>query len=327
VKLLTICIPTYNRSLYVIKQLEYLKKEINGYKDYVSIIVADNHSEIEHREQLIQYHNENVFFELKLNETNLGLIGNLYYLSSISNSQYIWFVGDDDILLEGLLDKVYFILNQNENCYIFLNHIGFRDNPDNIVMKMDLSGYNTFYTNGKPIIIDIVRKYSTITMFITANIFPLHCITELSKCQRINNMADPLLFSFYAASKYPLYIVKDVYILDKYSDISWANESRKVFSIGVPSIICELNRFGYDKDEVKCILFNYFKKEQKIIDCLRRANQELINAIVFFLGYFNTLKLCIITLFFLIYRRIIDYWRKIYLFYILKTFKRVQNIS
>jgi hypothetical protein len=303
-KLLTICIPTYNRSSHAIRQLEYLKKEINGYEDCISIIVADNQSEIKHQKTLINYHSENCFFDLKLNDTNLGIVGNLYYLNSISNSQYIWFIGDDDILIEGLLEKIYPILKRDKNCYIFLNHVGIRNEPNNIVMKMDLSNYEAYYKDGKTIAIDIFCKYGGVLMFITANIYPLNHIKEISECERCSNMADPLLFSLYSAAKSSIYLIKDIFILDQYANISWINEIKNVHLRDIPSIICELNKFGYTKNEVNQLLFNYFKSKRCIIHFLRYSDQELKSNTMFFLGYWNILKLCITNLFFTIYNKI-----------------------
>jgi hypothetical protein len=311
-KLLTICIPTYNRGEHAIRQLEYFRKEINGYEDFTSIIVADNQSEIEHRERLINYHNDNCFFDLKLNDTNLGLVGNLYYLSSMSNSQYIWFVGDDDILLEGLLDKLVPILQQEDNCYVFLNHVGIRNEPDNIVMKMDLSKYETYYRdNCKAIISDIFKKYGGVNMFITANIYPRNYVREIAQCERYPNTADPLLFSFYSAAKSSLYIIKDIYILDQYANISWINESQENRLIHVPTIICELNKFGYDKMEIKQILFFYFNKYKILLSSFYHSNSRLKNDVIHYIGYFGVIKLSITCMYYIIYRKIVNLLKRL----------------
>jgi hypothetical protein len=93
--ILTIAIPTYNRS----SQLEelysdFLSKIVFDYKDYVEIIVLDNSdAEIAKYNKMI-FPNKSVRY-LK-NEINVGFSGNIINCVKEANGKFLWLISDDD---------------------------------------------------------------------------------------------------------------------------------------------------------------------------------------------------------------------------------------
>tara|TARA_A100001015_G_scaffold5308_1_gene6713 strand:- start:31 stop:303 length:273 start_codon:yes stop_codon:yes gene_type:complete len=56
------------------------------------------------------------------------LIGNADFLLKKSKSEYVWFVGDDDVLVKGISKKIFEIFNKhNDISYIFFNHSCFKN--------------------------------------------------------------------------------------------------------------------------------------------------------------------------------------------------------
>ena len=132
-KKLSICIPTFNRPEKLIKQVMFVLNEIeNGIdSDKIEIIIRDNHSDCKSYNKVInKLAKSNI--HLYRNDSNLGLIGNLNALLKDAKGEYVWFIGDDDILHAGIVRKVY------ENCInaglIFINHRAV-DEQNNVLLK------------------------------------------------------------------------------------------------------------------------------------------------------------------------------------------------
>ena len=96
---LDILIPTYNRSLYLLKNLKQLEGYIlkNNLEREVSIIVSNNCS-TDNTAQIvdgfISKTSINVsYFE---QESNLGLEGNALFVLEKATSPYVMYMGDDD---------------------------------------------------------------------------------------------------------------------------------------------------------------------------------------------------------------------------------------
>lgn len=257
-KKLSICIPTFNRSNLLLSQLEFLSKEITVFRDVVDVIVADNFSDKIHRDKLIEYHKINSFFELKLNESNLGSIGNIYYLLSLADTEYVWFVSDDDILLEGVITRLLFILNSKPVNHVFLNHSAFIDNPEIIDHSVDLLGYDGYYENGKQSLINLFVANGTVSMFMTACVYSTSLLKSFYSVRNVQTLIDPLLFSFKLADG-PIYIEKDVFVLERCLGFSWINESLAIFSWQVQGGLIELVQFSYSRLEVHKMVISLYK--------------------------------------------------------------------
>lgn len=120
-KLLSICIPTFNRCELLGRLLEQLKIEAAPVWNEVEIVVSDNCSTDETFEvcgrflDLIVYHRNN---------TNIGAARNMVNLvRSLANGQYCLVIGDDDAFEVGALRFIVDILKSNSGVkYFFLNH-------------------------------------------------------------------------------------------------------------------------------------------------------------------------------------------------------------
>lgn len=301
-KKLSICIPTYNRSSFVISQLHFLKNEIQPFKEFIDVIVSDNFSDDEHRDILINYQSINKFFDLKLNNTNLGSIGNIYYLLDNTNSEYVWFLSDDDILLAGIVKRIMNILCDNNNIsYLFLNYNAFIKNPNLIDHYVNLLGYYGYMPEGKQCIIDLFEENGTISMFITSCIYSEVKLKEFCTSRSNQTLIDPLLFSFKLALD-PIYIEKEVFVLERCDNPSWKEEGLAIFSWQVQVGLIELLDHSYSKkDIIRMINSIYTSNKVSYLLMLLKAPIKYKKLIVFFLGFMQ-IRLLINSL--------IDYFRR-----------------
>lgn len=259
---LSICIPTYNRSDYVISQLIFLEKEILPFKEFIDIIVADNFSTSEHRDKLINYHLQKNFFNLKLNPVNIGSIGNIYYLlENVNSSDYVWFVSDDDILLSGVINRVMKILNDTPVSYLFLNYNAFYKDPGVIAHTLNLLGYAGYLDEGKQCIIKLFQENGPVSMFITSCVYAVAPLKAYTSSRHKQLLIDPLLFSFKLAQG-PIYIEKEVFVLERCDAPSWADEGSAIFSWQIQGGLIELLDHSYQKKDIKVMVKSMYDSER-----------------------------------------------------------------
>ena len=124
--LLTIAIPTYNRSKLLDICLQSIYDEIKSFKNnehcLIKIYVSDNASS-DDTPQIISSHllKAEVDFKSIRNDVNIGAERNVVQCYSSANTPYVWILGDDDLIVPGGLRKVLYVLQSKQVDIIYLN--------------------------------------------------------------------------------------------------------------------------------------------------------------------------------------------------------------
>ena len=120
-KILSICIPTYNRGWALDFSLKAIENELKtiDYKD-IEFIVSDNCSIDNTKGVVEKYIQAGIPIIYIRNETNLGADGNFVQCFKKATAQYVWVLGDDDFLKEGALS---FLLTKLKNTDYGLIHL------------------------------------------------------------------------------------------------------------------------------------------------------------------------------------------------------------
>jgi glycosyltransferase involved in cell wall biosynthesis len=105
---LTIAIPTYKRPLKVIRLLNLLKRQIEEaqLQSVIDIIISDNTETDETASLYASFNPGSVNVQYFHQNKNLGFDGNLLFLYEKANTDYIWYLADDDFPLEGSIIKI-----------------------------------------------------------------------------------------------------------------------------------------------------------------------------------------------------------------------------
>ena len=107
--LLSICIPTYNRLAYLKELVEMLLPQIDALpKGTVELVISNNVS-TDGTAAYCETINRK-YFRFWTNETNIGGDRNFLKCIKEAHGEYVWLVGDDDIVPEGAVAKVVAIL-------------------------------------------------------------------------------------------------------------------------------------------------------------------------------------------------------------------------
>lgn len=110
--ILTIGIPTYNRSYYLRKCLRHIYKQV-GNDDIVEILVSDNHSEDHTRNIATDYCAKYDNFSYNRNKENVGG-ENFAVVWQKANGRYVIALGDDDYLNEYAVYNIIRVLYEHQ---------------------------------------------------------------------------------------------------------------------------------------------------------------------------------------------------------------------
>lgn len=230
---LAICIPTYNRASSAITQINFLLNEIKENSPLLefALYVRDNNSNQEEYLKLLDHNKENPTYSLKRNNYNAGLVGNLLKLheEAQKKSEYIWFVGDDDKLLPGILTLVANEIRKKPN-FTFINHRGVDSNS--VVMESALPPDASLKRTS---ILDILEYSGTTMMFITACVYKTNLLNESidKDIFKKTRLTAPLYWSLYCARE-NINLIHEKMIINKRGKTSWESEAGLVFGYWLP---------------------------------------------------------------------------------------------
>lgn len=119
--LLSICIPTYNHAEPLRKCLESIIPQAEQYN--IPIYVSDNASTDNTMKILESLKKIYPFLYFKSNSENLGVDQNMVNAVRMTSTKYVWALGSRRIILPGMLDKIYKILNESDLDLLVLNDL------------------------------------------------------------------------------------------------------------------------------------------------------------------------------------------------------------
>lgn len=104
--LLSICIPTYNRAKALDGNLKALNQQVSGKNLPLELMVSDNCSTDETSTVVNKYIEEGMPINYIRNIINLGMDGNFAQCYRKATGKYVLVLGDDDYLIDGMLEKL-----------------------------------------------------------------------------------------------------------------------------------------------------------------------------------------------------------------------------
>lgn len=110
-KILSICMPTYNRAAVLDGALEALEKAVKQIdSSEIELVISDNCSPDNTKEIVQKYIERGMPIAYTCNKENLGINGNMEQCFKLAKAKYVWVLGDDDYIrqdaLKIILDKI-----------------------------------------------------------------------------------------------------------------------------------------------------------------------------------------------------------------------------
>ena len=122
--LLSICISTYNRGPWLAVNLRNMFNQAPAELDDVEFLVVDNTS-TDNTEEVIQPYLHRKDFRFVRNKKNVGMLGNLRLTAHEARGEYIWIVGDDDLLTAGTISRIVAVLHAHRGVALVYPNYGY----------------------------------------------------------------------------------------------------------------------------------------------------------------------------------------------------------
>lgn len=129
-KLLSICIPTYQRKIELESLILSITSQPNVDWNEIEVIISDNHS-TDGTKDFLQTLTDNPIFVIKLNEENIGMVPNWKQTIQLAKGEFIWLVGSDDLLVDNTLNDLLLTIKANKTLDLFfLNNFKWMPSED-----------------------------------------------------------------------------------------------------------------------------------------------------------------------------------------------------
>jgi glycosyltransferase involved in cell wall biosynthesis len=258
---LTIALPTYNRPEQIIEKLNFFLKEIENIKA-VKILVSDNASSMKPNQENFQKLISNKRVVYNQNEKNIGLIGNYIRCIEMADTEFVWVVGDDDILIEGIVKSlVQQIDKYSDLAIIHLKHIYEFENSQCREMLEKPESF-VYFENGT----NLVQNNFDISRFmkITANILKTKIAKKAVKNWAFNHAPQslglPLYVSVYTAQYGSGILIDNIIFWGPSGKSSWSSQKVQFYLCDTPESTVACLECGIDKNIIDASLTQYFLK-------------------------------------------------------------------
>jgi hypothetical protein len=161
---LSVCISTYNRAEWLAIALQNWSDQYPTPRQDVEFLVCDNASN-DHTLAVVQPYLDRPDFVYHKNRTNVGMLGNLRVTAHLAQGEYMWILGDDDLLLPGAVERVLSVIKNNQDiALVYLNYSYTREDDTRNIKDM-----TEFFRQATPIVTDVEDKKGPIREICTKN--------------------------------------------------------------------------------------------------------------------------------------------------------------
>jgi glycosyltransferase involved in cell wall biosynthesis len=171
--LLTIAVPTYNRAPYLDLCLFQICSQLKAHEGSVEVLVSNNCSTDTTDSVVRKYISLGHPITYLKNAENIGPDRNFKQCYRKAKGKYVLMPGDDDVLLDGSIDKLLEILRSGDYGVVFLNSYAFANDFLREKPARGPTGH-TIYTDK----LAFVKKCRHLFAFMSANVFNRTLVDE-----------------------------------------------------------------------------------------------------------------------------------------------------
>ena len=118
---IAICIPTYNRSTSLANCLNSIAIATKNHSRRFEVCISDNGS-TDNTKAVVDGTDPIFHLTYHRNETNIGIPRNFLKVVSMAKADFIWLLGDDDLILPDTFDRLLPLIDENEDVdFFYLN--------------------------------------------------------------------------------------------------------------------------------------------------------------------------------------------------------------
>jgi glycosyltransferase involved in cell wall biosynthesis len=139
---LSFCIPTYKRPLFLLKAIESIITASAEYLDVVQIVITDDSTDDTNEWVIEKVKNLTKNLKYIQNPINLGIDGNILHSIDSSDGDFIWVLGEDDLVCTNAVKIFLALTNSNDYGFICSNY-SYIDSEQKEIIKHNVIGISS----------------------------------------------------------------------------------------------------------------------------------------------------------------------------------------
>ncbi len=163
--LLSLTIPTYNRSRFLAELLECVLPQVIG-ENRVEVIVSDNASPDDTEAVVRGFVAHGLELRYLRNEVNVGADANFLQCLNQARGKYVWVMGDDDLMAPKAIEQLLTLMERDEYDLVYLSSVGFSGEQRPTVLRDPFGRFAELITDGE----FFMEKVSSMITLVSANI-------------------------------------------------------------------------------------------------------------------------------------------------------------
>ena len=226
--IISIAIPIYNGEEFFTQTLDSIVAQIQDKP--VELVLCDDKSNDKTLEIAKDYAQKYPFIRVFENDKNLGMDDNFLKVASLSNGQYLWFSGQDDIFCDRAIDKILDVIEKKLPDFIYMNFSRNSHNMDKVIMQRMLEIDEDIYCPTYKEFLD-VTGVDHLPSFLPSFIMKKE-LWDTAETEQFKGTQFIQLGAFFSQLKnMKLYIVSDVLIKGRVPENRWQANSLKLLDI------------------------------------------------------------------------------------------------
>jgi glycosyltransferase involved in cell wall biosynthesis len=161
---LSFCLPTYKRPEFLLKAVESILDTSAEYLDVVQLVIADDSTDDTNHWVIEKIKDRVENLKYIQNPTNLGIDGNILHSIDSSDGEFIWVLGEDDLVCKNAVESFLSLTNRNDYGFICSNY-SYIDSEQKEIIKQNVIGISS---NQEVSSLELLENYSWSFGFIGA---------------------------------------------------------------------------------------------------------------------------------------------------------------
>lgn len=117
---LSLCIPTYNRREKLARLVNGIQQDLQNAGGKIEICISDNAS-TDGTNKLVMELSTHKYISVYRQSENVGFLKNYAAVFSMARGNYVWILGDDDVVVKNGLEKLLQLLEKESPNYIYVH--------------------------------------------------------------------------------------------------------------------------------------------------------------------------------------------------------------
>ncbi|MEY4530060.1 MAG: hypothetical protein RLZZ156_781, partial [Deinococcota bacterium] len=265
-KLLSLCIPTYNRARFLEESLQAMISSIPPeFADKIEIVVSNNASTDDSQILLehFQVQHARLDWVIIRQEANIGP-SNVVVVTKYATGEFIWILSDDDIVLPNSIKRIMqILLDKPQINGIVINYAGFQSKPK-YLEKPVLAKKNLIVNKN-----DALKYLVTSLTFISVLVYRRKN-TEIREEFLYNSLAQSFIF-LEALSYNQIYCTSEVMLAMRIGN-SGGYDFFEVFLTTFKRVLAYATTLGFSEDTIEFVRRKHLRNHVTVFSIILKAN-------------------------------------------------------